>query len=120
HPRLGRDQGVGGGAAGGSGSGARLMDAPVRMLDKSEMPTTASVAAWLGTRAFKRWVELADFIEATYPRAFQPEWLYAGKQHGWSLRYKKSKPLCTFVPERGRFKLLIVFGAAEREKVEEV
>jgi len=96
------------------------MDAPVRMLDKSETPTTVSVAAWLGARAFKRWEELTRFIHDTYPGVFQPEWLYAGKNHGWSLRFKKSKPLCTFVPERGRFKVLAVFGAAEREKVEEI
>ena len=96
------------------------MDAPVRMLDKGEEPTTAAVAEWVGARAFKRWVELTDFIEGTYPGVFQLEWLYAGKNHGWSLRFKKSKPLCTFVPERGRFKVLVVFGAAEREKVEEI
>ena len=96
------------------------MDLPARMLDKGEMPTTDAVATWIGARAFKRWVELTDFIDTTYPGVFQPEWLYAGKNHGWSLRFKKSKPLCTFVPERGRFRVLVVFGAAEREKVEEI
>jgi len=96
------------------------MDAPTRMLDKDEVPTTAAVAEWLGARAFKRWEALTGFIHDTYPDVFQPEWLYAGKNHGWSLRYKKSKPLCTFVPERGRFKVLVVFGAEERKKVGEI
>lgn len=41
------------------------MDAPERMLDKGEQPTIGAVAEWLGARAFKRWVELTDFIEDT-------------------------------------------------------
>ena len=89
------------------------MDVPVRMLDKGEVPTTASVAEWLGARAFKRWVELADFIHVTYPGVFEPDWLYAGKNHGWSLRFKKSRPLCTFVPERGRFRVLVEVDGAD-------
>lgn len=52
------------------------------------------------------------------PISLSPEWLYGGKKHGWSLRYKKSKSFCTFVPEKNRFLLVIVFGKSEREKVD--
>ena len=45
-----------------------------------------------------------------YPDVFTPEWLFGGKKHGWSLRYKKSKSFCTLIPEKNRFALLIVFG----------
>jgi hypothetical protein len=63
---------------------------------------------------------MAELIEQLYPGTFTAEWLYGGKKHGWSIRYKKSKPLCTFVPEKGRFGLLIVFGAEERAKVQAI
>lgn len=53
-----------------------------------------------------------------YPDVFTPEWLYGGKKHGWSLRYKKSKSFCTLIPEKDRFLLLIVFGTDERSRVE--
>jgi len=57
-------------------------------------------------------------IDGLYPGIFTPEWLNGGKKHGWSLRYKKSRSFCTFIPERNTFKLQITFGAREREKVE--
>ena len=57
-------------------------------------------------------------IARNYPDVFTPEWLYGGKKHGWSLRYKKSKSFCTLIPEKNRCLLLIVFGADERSRVE--
>jgi hypothetical protein len=96
------------------------MKEPERMLDGARKPTLAEVAAWVGRRDFGRWTDLTQFIEANYPRVFKPEWLFGGRKHGWSLRFKKSKSFCTLIPERGRFRLLLVFGAAEREKVEGV
>jgi hypothetical protein len=91
-----------------------------RLVDASQRPTTAMVAEFIGSGNAARWSELLRFIEETYPGVFEGEWLYGGAKHGWSLRFKKSKSFCTFVPERGSLKLLIVFGAAEREKAEVV
>jgi hypothetical protein len=65
-------------------------------------------------------MRVSEMIEHGYPGVFTPEWLYGGKKHGWSLRYKKSRSFCTFIPEKGRFMLLIVFGAEERLKVEAI
>jgi hypothetical protein len=48
------------------------------------------------------------------------DWLFGGKKHGWSLRYKKGKSFCTLIPEKNRFAIQIVFGAEEREKVEAI
>ena len=59
-------------------------------------------------------------IERNYPGVFDPEWLYGGKKHGWSLRYKKGRSFCTFIPEAGSFKIQIVFGGREREKLQEI
>ena len=46
--------------------------------------------------------------------------VFGGKNWGWYLRYKKSKSFLNLIPERGRFKALLVFGADEREKVQPV
>jgi len=88
------------------------------MTEPGQPPSAAQVAAWLGKDAAACWREMAGAIDKRYPGGFAPEWLYGGKKHGWSLRCKKSRPLCTFVPEKGCFLLLIVFGAEERAKVE--
>ena len=90
----------------------------IRMTDPENSPDDSAISDWLGDKAHKHWKELAQRIELNYPEVFKPEWLFGGKKHGWSLRYKKSKSFCTFIPEKGRFALLIVFGKNEREKVE--
>lgn len=90
----------------------------IRMTQAGNAPTDTEVAEWLGAEAYRYWERLKLLVEREYPNVFTPEWLFGGKKHGWGLRYKKSKSFCTFIPERGRFSLLIVFGAEEREKVE--
>ena len=92
----------------------------VRMLDGSKEPHARDVAAWVGQRNYARWSDLTRYIEATYPDVFNVDWLFGGQKHGWSLRYKKSKSFCTLIPERGRFKVLLVFGGAEQAKVVDV
>jgi len=89
-----------------------------RMTDRGSLPAPAQVAAWIGEENYRRWEAVIRLIEENYPGVFTPEWLFGGKKHGWSLRYKKSKSFCTLVPERNRFAFQIVFGAAERTKVE--
>lgn len=96
------------------------MEMRERLLDKSQPPTTESVAAFIGAEATRRWSALLGFIESTYPGVFSGEWLYSGAKHGWSLRFKKSKSFCTLIPERGQARILIVFGAAERDKAQDV
>ena len=73
---------------------------------------------WIGREAFEHWSALRDWIEASYPGVFAPDWVYGGKKHGWSLRYKKSKAFCTFLPEYRAFSVVVVLGAVEREKAE--
>lgn len=96
------------------------MEERERLLDKSQPPTAESVEAFIGAEAAARWSALLDFIESTYPGVFNAEWLYGGAKHGWSLRFKKSKSFCTLIPERGRTRILIVFGAAERDKAQDL
>lgn len=91
-----------------------------RMMDGSKHPNSKSLLECLGDVNYKRWVWLVEFIDDNYPGVFAPEWLYGGKKHGWSLRYKKSKSFCTLIPERDRLMIQIVFGKEEREKAEAV
>ncbi len=89
-----------------------------RLTDPSSPPDTKTLESWLGDKPYLLWKELAELIDKCYPGVFVPEWLFGGKKHGWSLRYKKTKSFCTFVPERGRFVLVIVLGKNERNGFE--
>jgi hypothetical protein len=90
------------------------------MVDGAREPSARSVADWIGAQNSRRWTDLREFIDRNYPGVFDVEWLFGGTKHGWSLRFRKSKSFCTFIPERGRFRVLLVFGAAEREKAEAI
>lgn len=89
-----------------------------RLTDRRRPPDEKIVAAWLGAKSFRRWQQLIRDIEETYPGIFAAQWLFGGAKHGWTLRYKKSKSFCTLIPERRRFWVQVVFGAAEREAAE--
>lgn len=95
------------------------MDEPsIRMTQRDSPPSDSEIGKWIGKKAYSYWTHVKQQIEQIYPNVFTPEWLFGGKKHGWSLRYKKSKSFCTLIPEKNRFALLIVFGAEERAKVE--
>lgn len=96
-----------------------LLQTGDRITDKSGPPNDDAIREWVGTKAFGHWTELRNWIEALYPGVFLPDWLYGGKNRGWSLRYKKTKAFCTLLPEYKRISVLVVMGGAEREKFEE-
>ena len=91
-----------------------------RMIQPGCPPKDKEIVAWIGGQAFKYWKEITSLIDQKYPGVFIPEWLYGGKKHGWSIRYKKNKSFCTLIPEKGRFAILVVFGRDERQKVEAI
>src|SRR3546814_196454 len=90
-----------------------------RITDKSAPPDDGAVREWIGPGAFGHWAELRNWIDEFYPGVFAPDWLYGGKNRGWSLRYKKTRAFVTLVPEYRRFSAVVVMGGAEREKFEE-
>ena len=81
-----------------------------RITDNSAAPDDNTVRDWIGPEAFGHWAELRNWIEAYYPGVFAPDWLCGGKKRGWSLRYKKSKAFCTFLPEYRLFSVVVVLG----------
>jgi hypothetical protein len=90
------------------------------MMQPGSSPKDSEVAAWIGESAFEYWRQITSLINRNYPGVFVPEWLFGGKKHGWSLRYKKTKSFCTLIPEKDRFTVLIVFGGEERQRVEAI
>ena len=96
------------------------MSAHARMMDAAKEPDAVQVAQWIGSRNSVRWTELTDFIQSQYPGVFETKWWFGGKKFGWSLRFKKSKSFCNLIPEQGQFKVLLVFGSKERERVEPI
>src|SRR5512147_2367577 len=91
-----------------------------RITQGDNPPSDRKIAGWLGKEAYRYWKQVTLLIERSYPGVFVPEWLFGGKKHGWTLRYKKSRSFCAFIPEKNRFALLVVFGAEERVKAEAI
>ena len=89
-----------------------------RITDKSAPPDDNAVRQWIAAGAFEHWAELRNWIDDFYPGVFVPDWLYGGKNRGWSLRYKKTKAFCALVPEYRRLSA-VGMGGAERVKFEE-
>jgi hypothetical protein len=94
------------------------MSEHARMLDAAKPPDAREVARWIGSQNSVRWAELTQFIQSHYPGVFETRWWFGGKKFGWSLRFKKSRSFCNLIPERGQFRVLLVFGAVECEKVD--
>ena len=92
----------------------------LRMTEQGKTPTPKQIEGWLGRDAYGFWQRVTRLIEQNYPKVFIPDWLFGGKKHGWSLRYKKGRSFCTLIPEKNRLAILIVFGAEERRKVETI
>jgi hypothetical protein len=97
-----------------------MKETTLRLTEPGEPPTLKQIESWMGRKACGFWTRVSKMIARSYPDVFMPEWLFGGKKHGWSLRYKKSKSFCTLIPERNRFILVIVFGADERSKVKTI
>lgn len=97
-----------------------MNETSIRITQREHPPSDSEIREWIGKESYKHWKNVIQLIAQAYPDVFTPEWLFGGKKHGWSLRYKKGKSFCTLVPEKDRFALLIVFGAEEQTKVETV
>jgi hypothetical protein len=91
-----------------------------RLAEPGKSPSSSQISAWIGRDTYEFWKQLTQWIEQNYPETFSPDWLFGGKKHGWSLRYKKGKSFCTLIPEKNRFLIQIVFGAEERQKMETI
>lgn len=71
---------------------AEMNESIHRMTDPGSPPSDSAVADWMGKKAYAYWKQVTHLIEQSYPNIFTPEWLFGGKKHGWSLRYKRANP----------------------------
>ncbi|MCE6967092.1 DUF3788 domain-containing protein [Cereibacter sphaeroides] len=84
--------------------------------DPSAMPDDDLLRDWVGSAAFRHWVVLRDWLDASYPGVFRPDWIHnAG---GWRLRYNRSRPFCTFLPGYRSFAIMTVLDEHERFRFE--
>jgi hypothetical protein len=90
------------------------------MIEPGNPPTRSQIKSWVGADAYIYWQGLVELIERKYPNVFSPDWIFGGQKYGWALRYKKGRSFCTLIPEENNCLIQIVFGAAERAKVETV
>ena len=82
---------------------------------KIEIPQTDELKALLGEKAFSAWDGLCAFLSQNY--SMDILWGTGGKYGVYECKYRKSgKTLVTFYLKDKTFDLLIIFGAAEREK----
>lgn len=78
---------------------------------------TDQIKALLGSNAFAAWKELTAWLDENY--SMEKIWGKGGKKWDWELKYRKGgKTLCSFYPAQGFFGFMVIFGKAEREKVE--
>lgn len=61
-----------------------------RMTEPGNTPSDSAIADWIGKEAQTYWKQVTHLIEQIYPNVFTPEWLFGGRKHGWSRRYKKA------------------------------
>ncbi len=81
-----------------------------RMLDRSKQPDSAEIMAFIGQPLAEQWNALDRYLQETYETEPQPVY---SPTYGWSFRYRKSRPLCEILPERGAFTVLVVLGGKE-------
>ena len=87
------------------------------MIDK--IPTSTELSARLGQPLYDVWESLCSLIEEKYD--MDRLWNSGGKAWTYEYKYRRGgKTLCTLYAGEGRMGLMIVFGKAEREKVETI
>ncbi len=87
------------------------------MLEK--IPTNEEMIALIGHPLFDVWTKLVVLIEAKYE--MDTLWNNGGKRWVYEYKYRRGgKTLCALYAKEKVFGFMIIFGKAEREKVEAI
>jgi hypothetical protein len=82
---------------------------PGAFVDKAKKPTAGTVAARLG-RTNDLWLKMKDVISAQHAPVIE-EWVFGGKNYGWSLRLKHRKRAVLYLtPCEGYFRAGLALG----------
>ncbi len=83
------------------------------------IPEEAELRAMLGESAVAAWDGVREFLDAHY--VLDPQWDKGGKAAVYQCRYRRGgKTTVTLLFKPGELGCMMVFGAAEREKVEQL
>lgn len=85
----------------------------------NEIPTREELRALIGDEKLAAWERMARCIDSLYD--METQWNDGGKR--WKIEYKYrrgGKTLCCLYADEGRFGLMIIFGLAERARVDAV
>ncbi|WP_369283820.1 DUF3788 domain-containing protein [Oscillibacter sp. GMB15532] len=84
-----------------------------------QIPTNEEMIALIGQPLFEVWRKLAEFIESKYD--MDCLWNSGGKKWTYEYKYRGGgKTLCALYAKEKVFGFMIIFGKAEREKVEAI
>ena len=84
--------------------------------DKNYKPSIDELDAYIGNSLFSR---LRGHLEDSYGALYNIEYSGDTLFRGWNIKfYKAGRSLCRLYPHPGYFKLLIVVGRKEKERVE--
>lgn len=84
-----------------------------------EKPLDSELEALIGLEAMGVWKEICDAIEREYDMNIA--WNNGGKAWKYELKYSKGgKSLCALYAGENKSGLMIIFGGAERDKVETI
>jgi hypothetical protein len=87
------------------------------MLEK--VPTNEEMIILIGKPLFDIWTKLTDLIESKYD--MERLWNNGGKKWTYEYKYRRGgKSLCALYAKENVFGFMIIFGKAEREKVEAI
>lgn len=87
------------------------------MLEK--VPTNEEMIILIGKPLFDVWTKLTDLIESKYD--MERLWNNGGKKWTYEYKYRRGgKSLCALYAKENVFGFMIIFGKAEREKVEAI
>lgn len=87
------------------------------MLEKA--PTNEEMIALIGKPLFEIWSGLCDLVESKYD--MDRLWNSGGKKWTYEYKYRRGgKTLCALYAKEKVFGFMIIFGKAEREKVEAI
>ncbi len=84
-----------------------------------EIPTNKEIIFLIGQPLFDVWTKLTDLIESKYD--MDRLWNSGGKKWTYEYKYRRGgKSLCALYAKENVFGFMIIFGKAEREKVESI
>lgn len=87
------------------------------MLEK--IPTDEEMIALIGQPRFNAWIQLCKLIDSKYD--MEKLWNSGGKRWTYEYKYRRGgKTLCALYAKEKVFGFMMIFGKAEREKVEAI